>query len=69
MAVALDHIDEALFAEFAKFVLGLSNAVAVGDEDVARIERDRALFIYETIQQTNNGAAAIETAPKRARIV
>ena len=66
MAMTQHHLDEALFAKLAELVLGLGDAIAVGDKDVAGLEGDRAFVIDQVIEQANNGTAAIEPAWRTA---
>ena len=67
MAMALDHLDKALFAKLTKFVFGLGDAVAVGDQDVAGVERNCALLVCEVIEQADDRAATVETAHAAVR--
>src|ERR1700733_4832844 len=62
MAMALHQLDEALFAKLAKFVFRLGDTVAVGNKNVAGIERDGAFVVFEIIEQPNDRAAAVQPA-------
>ena len=61
MAVLAYQFDQALFPELAIFVLRFSHAIAISQEDLARLEVDRTFFIGELVKQANHHAAAIQT--------
>src|ERR1017187_9719002 len=48
--VLADQVDQALLAEFAEIIFWFGDAIAVGQEDFARMHFDRAFFVGHVIE-------------------
>jgi hypothetical protein len=60
VAVTGNDLHEALFAELAEVVLGLGDAVGVGDEDLAGLHLEAVLFVVHSVHEADDGAAFVK---------
>src|SRR5271165_4556951 len=59
IAIPLDEFDQSLLAELAEFVLRLSDAIAISDEEVARLHAHGALLISHSVEQADYRARSL----------
>ena len=62
VAVAADDLHQALLAELTEVVLGLGDAVGVGDEDVSGLHGEAVFFVVHAVHETNDGSTFVESA-------
>src|SRR5271167_4545608 len=55
----LDKFDQTLLAELAEFVFRLSDAIAISDEDIARLHAHGALLISHPVEQADDRARSL----------
>src|SRR5580658_7969800 len=60
MPVAADNFHHSLLAEFSELVFRLSDAVTIGDKNVAGIELLGSLLVAHVVDQADHRSAAIQ---------
>src|SRR5437660_2210323 len=62
ITVLAHQFDQALLAKLAEIILGLSDAIAVSEEDFAGNHLDRVLLVSHAVEEADHGAASFESA-------
>ena len=57
-----DQVDQPLLAEFSEIIFRLSDAVAVGEKNLAGMHLDRAFFVRHVVEKSDDRASDIEPA-------